>query len=110
MHGRSCVVVLVGTATAGRKWINYEIKKALEEGKGLVGIHVNKLLDRQLQSSTKGSNPFSGFTVDGASLTSLVKCHTPFGATSKAAYNDIATNIERWIEDAIDSSIKVNFS
>ena len=24
MHGRSCTVVLVGTNTAGRKWINHE--------------------------------------------------------------------------------------
>ena len=28
MRGRSCVVVLVGSKTAGRKWINYEIQKA----------------------------------------------------------------------------------
>ena len=29
MAKRSCVVVLIGENTAGRKWINYEIKKQL---------------------------------------------------------------------------------
>jgi hypothetical protein len=28
MQGRSCVVVLIGQHTAGRKWINYEIQRA----------------------------------------------------------------------------------
>jgi len=101
MYGRSCVVVLVGAKTAGRKWINYEIKKAWDDGKGLVGIHVNKLKDFNGETANKGANPFAGFSVGGVPLTQLVKCHTPFGATSKAAYRDISDNIETWIEDAI---------
>ena len=101
MHGRSCVVVLVGAKTAGRKWIKYEIKKAWEAGKGLVGIHVNKLKDGDGETSAKGANPFAGFTVDGVSMTQLVACYTPSGATSKAAYANISDNIERWIEDAV---------
>ncbi|MFH1515274.1 MAG: TIR domain-containing protein, partial [bacterium] len=28
LSGRSCTVVLIGEKTAGRKWINYEIKKS----------------------------------------------------------------------------------
>ena len=36
IRGRSCTVILVGSKTAGRKWITYEIKKswnnAREEG------------------------------------------------------------------------------
>ena len=28
LHGRSCTVVLIGSATAGRKWIKYEIEKS----------------------------------------------------------------------------------
>lgn len=101
MHGRSCVVVLVGANTAGRKWIEYEFKKAWEDRKGLVGIHVNKLKDRSRNTSAKGANPFTGFKVGDVPLTQLVKCHTPSGATSTAAYADIADNIETWIEGAI---------
>jgi MTH538 TIR-like domain (DUF1863) len=35
LHGRSCTVVLIGSGTAGRKWINYEIKKTWDDKKGL---------------------------------------------------------------------------
>ena len=43
MHGCSCTVVLVGSNTAGRKWINYEIIKSWDEGMGVVGIHIHGL-------------------------------------------------------------------
>ena len=101
MHGRSCAVVLVGSKTAGRKWINYEIRKAWDSGKGLVGIYINKLKDAAGDTATKGANPFSSYTVDGVPMTQLVNCYTPSGATSTATYNSISDNIESWIEDAI---------
>lgn len=32
LNGRSCTVVMVGAATAGRKWIDYEIKSSWDRG------------------------------------------------------------------------------
>ncbi|WP_448671274.1 TIR domain-containing protein [Pseudoxanthomonas mexicana] len=43
MKGTSCVIVLIGTDTSKRPWVNYEIKKAWEDGKGLLGIHIHNL-------------------------------------------------------------------
>ena len=103
MHGKSCLVVLVGTRTAGRKWIKYEIKKAWDARKGVVGIYVNKLKDVYGDTAEKGKNPFSDFTVNGVPMTQLVKCHTPSGSSSTAAYKDISENIEDWIEDAVEA-------
>ena len=103
MHGKSCLVVLVGAKTAGRKWIKYEIKKAWDAGKGVVGIYVNKLKDANVDTAEKGRNPFENLTVDGKLLTRFVKCHTPSGSSSTATYNDISDNIETWIEDAIEA-------
>lgn len=40
MAKRSCLVVLIGATTSGRKWINYEIEKAYELNKGIVGIYM----------------------------------------------------------------------
>ena len=37
LNGKSVAIVLIGTKTAGRKWINYEIKKAWNNQKGLFG-------------------------------------------------------------------------
>ncbi len=103
MSGRSCVVVLVGSNTAGRKWIKYEIEKAWNDKKGLLGIYINKLKDVKGNTSNKGRNPFSDFTVNGEPLTKYVSCYTPAGTSSKAAYDDISDNIESWIEDAIEA-------
>lgn len=58
MAMRSCIVVLVGATTAGRKWINYEIEKAYELKKGIVGIYIHGLKDKNENQTTKGKNPF----------------------------------------------------
>ena len=39
MKNRSCVVVLIGEDTAKSRWVKYEIEKAWNDGKGLVGIY-----------------------------------------------------------------------
>jgi hypothetical protein len=45
MYGKSCIVVLVGSDTANRKWINHEIIKGWDDGKGVVGIYIHGLKD-----------------------------------------------------------------
>lgn len=101
--GRSCAVVLIGTNTAGRKWINYEIEKAWNDGKGVVGVHIHNLKNSAGQQSTKGSNPFTGFTVgtDKTSLSSIVKAHDPPYSTSTNVYDHIKSNLAAWVEEAI---------
>lgn len=101
MKYKSCVVVLVGEDTHKRPWVKHEIKKAWEDGKGLVGIHIHNLKDPKTGTCSKGTNPFEQFTFkDGSKLSTKVKCHNP---SSTDAYNDIKNNIEKWIEDAIEA-------
>src|SRR3546814_894075 len=45
LKGKSVAIVLIGQNTAGRKWINYEIKKAWVDNKGILGIHIHNLKD-----------------------------------------------------------------
>lgn len=103
LNGRSCTVVLVGSQTAGRKWINYEIEKSWNDGKGVVGIHIHNLLNRNGQQSRMGANPFETFTMqrDKSKLSSIVKCYNVRSNDSKAVYNTIRNNIAAWIEEAI---------
>jgi len=99
MKYRSCVVVLVGAETASRPWVKYEIEKAWNDGKGLVGIYIHNLKCPRNGKSAKGGNPFDPFTLkDGNKLSSVVKCYDP---NSYDAYNDIKNNIENWVEHAI---------
>jgi hypothetical protein len=99
MRYRSCVVVLVGSSTANRKWVQREIQKAWAAGKGIVGIHIHNVNCPRNGKCTKGSNPFEQFTIGGKSMSSIVKCYDP---SPWDAYNNIAANIESWIEEAIN--------
>ena len=53
-----CVVVLIGENTYKSKWVDYEIKKAWADGKGLVGIYIHNLKDPKYGVSNKGKDPF----------------------------------------------------
>jgi len=99
MKYRSCVVVLVGSETASREWVKYEIKKAWTERKGLLGIYIHNLNCPNSGKCQQGTNPFEQFTFEnGTKLSSIVKCYNP---NYLDAYNDIRNNIEKWIEEAI---------
>lgn len=101
MKNRSCVIVLIGEETANRRWVKYEIKKAWNEGKGLLGIYIHNINDPVTGKCSKGKNPFDAFTFEnGQKLSSVVKCYDP---KPYDAYNDIADHLAQWVEDAIDS-------
>lgn len=108
MKGRSCTVVLIGANTAGRKWINHEIKKAWNDGLGLVGIHIHELIDSNQQKASKGANPFDGFTVGGRRLADIVRTYDPPHWDSRVVYNYIGQNIEAWVDEAIRIRESVN--
>jgi MTH538 TIR-like domain (DUF1863) len=57
MHGTSVTVVFIGSQTAGRKFINYEIEKSIARGNGLVGIQINALKDKDGSTDPVGSTP-----------------------------------------------------
>jgi len=101
MFGKSCVVVLIGRDTAGRKWINHEIVKGWERGKGIVGVHIHNLKDLSGNQSLKGTNPFDGFTIAGVSMSSIVKTYDPPFWDSKDVYAHIAKNLEAWSDEAV---------
>ena len=105
MAMRSCIVVLVGATTSTRRWVKYEIEKAYELGKGIVGIRIDRLEDQNGEQTTEGSNPFyQVYTDNGSRLSSHVELYEPPYRTSTYAYNDIKDNIERLIEEAIDNA------
>ena len=103
MHGRSCTVVLVGSNTAGRKWIKHEIIKSWDDGMGVVGIHIYGLKNLDGKVATKGSNPFDNIThgASGKKLSSIVRCYTPAGNDSKERYAWIKKHLANAVEEAI---------
>jgi len=103
MKGRSCCVVLVGSATANRKWINHEIIESWNKGMGVVGICIHGLKDREGYTSSKGGNPFDYITIRNQrrQLSSVVKCYDPPGRNSQEHYSWIAEHLANAVEEAI---------
>ena len=103
LSGRSCTVVLVGAATANRKWINHEIVTSWDNGMGVVEIHVSGLKDKDGNTALAGANPFDfvGYGSTGKKLSSVVKCYSPGGSTSQERYDWIKTNLAAAVEEAV---------
>ena len=104
IYRRSCIVVLVGTNTANRKWINYEIIKSWNKSMGVVGIHIHGLKDLDGNTSSMGKNPFDVDDVKygNKKLSSIVKCYKPAGRGSKEKYEWISKHLANKVEEAIN--------
>ena len=103
IKGKSCTVVLVGSNTANRKWINHEIVKSWDDGMGVVGIHIHGLKNLDGNIATKGKNPFDFITHSPTKkkLSSIVKCYNPAGSNSKERYAWISKHLANAVEEAI---------
>ncbi len=114
---RSCVVVLIGSETASRRWVQYEIEQAWKRGKGIVGVYINKLKNSKGEQDSKGRNPFKQFCIDKTfnyiglneepadanevNLATVCRTFDSIYQSSELVYDDIKENIESLIEEAI---------
>lgn len=102
MEYRSCTVVLIGSKTANRKWINHEIIESWNKKIGVVGIYIHRLKDSNGYTSDKGKNPFDYIKFNsGKELSSVINCYEPKGYDSQEKYNWISNNLSAIVEEAI---------
>lgn len=103
MIGKSCVVVLIGAETATRPWVDYEIRKGWDDGKGVLGIHIHGLKDNASMTCAIGANPFASIGLqNGRRLSDYAPVVNPEGWDSKQVYATISANIGDWIDQAIN--------
>lgn len=103
MNEADCAIVLIGQITAGRKWIEYEIRKAWDDGRGLFGIYVHNLKNHYGSQTSKGANPFAEIAIDGVpgALAGRVRCYDPPYLTGGEVAEYIRANLAEWIDHAI---------
>lgn len=99
LYGTSVTVVLIGSDTAGKKWINYEITASHKRGNGMLGIYINGLKDKYGKTSTKGKNPFDNFTFKKQEK---VVTYPVYDWVNDDGYN----NMGDWIEKAAKAAGK----
>ena len=97
MKYKAAVVVLVGAQTANRRWVKYEITKAWNDKRPLVGIRIHNMKDAAGDKDSKGPNPFDIALTDGSSMSKYIPLHDP---SATDAYGDIKKNLTTWIDGA----------
>jgi len=95
MNGCSVTVVLIGSDTYDRKWINYEIKKSYQEEMGLVGVRIHQIQDEDGNRDQRGQNPLSKYKDSNTdeSLSSIFNTYDWVGDNGRE-------NLGDWVEEA----------
>lgn len=57
LEGTSVTAVLIGSETASRRYVDYEIRKSIERGNGLLGIRIHMIPDRLGRADWPGNVP-----------------------------------------------------
>jgi hypothetical protein len=105
MKYKSAVVVLVGSQTASRDWVRYEITKAWRESRPLVGVRIHGLKDFNQKIDAPGANPFEKVSLkNGKKVSDYVTLHSPPGTDSRAVYASIKANLNTWVNGAYKRS------
>ena len=77
--------------------------QSLEQNKGVLGIYIHRLKNKDGTQSVKGANPFDEITFgnDRIRLSGAVKAYDPPYSESTSVYSHIKDNLSNWIEQAI---------
>jgi hypothetical protein len=58
LNGTSVTAVLIGQETADRDWVKHEIKRSVERGNALLGIHIHCVPERNGRITRRGKIPY----------------------------------------------------
>jgi MTH538 TIR-like domain (DUF1863) len=86
LFGTSVTVVLIGSQTANRKYVGYEIEKSVAVGNGLLGVRIHQIKDKNGNTDLAGPIPAS-----------LIKAGAPI-------YTYEYGKLGGWIEDAYNKA------
>lgn len=97
LRGSSVTVVLVGSETATRPWVKYEIESSIAQKKGIVFIDLDGMKTTQGFLYRSGASP-ANWTLNktGQSLSTYYKSYN-------WARNSGYQNIAQWVEDAYNA-------
>lgn len=98
LEGTSVTVVLIGSETLNRPFVQYEICKSLQRGNALIGVHINGIRDmRTLKGSTKCNvHTIVGHYNDNTPAYFDKVCDGIYDYTTQNGYVNLGT----WIESA----------
>jgi MTH538 TIR-like domain (DUF1863) len=95
--GSSVTAILIGQETAGRKWVNYELTRSHELGKGIIGIYIHKIKNIDGSTDLQGHNPLDDWTIQqNGQCVRLSSIYPTYDWITNSGYNNFAD----WVEKA----------
>lgn len=105
LEGTSVTVVLIGSETSERKYVNYEIEQSHDKGNGLLGIYIHKQKDQNGKTDKKGKNPFDNHYIkENNKKKYFSEIYPTYDWDNDGGYNNIGDWIEKAAKDAGRSS------
>jgi hypothetical protein len=89
--------VLIGDKTDGYELVNYEIKRSVAAGVGLVGIRVHNIEDADGDTAPRGSDPLDRYEINGTSLNEIFN-------TYDWQFENGPLNFDSWVDEAIETA------
>ncbi|MEW6864693.1 TIR domain-containing protein [Trueperella pyogenes] len=105
MEYKTAVVVLIGRETASRDWVQYEIQRAWDLRKPLLGIQIHGLSSMGT-TDIAGADPFtriggwSGVN-PGVPIFDPTQCGFFGDIDSKATYRELASKLSYWVTQGV---------
>lgn len=99
LKGTSVTVVLFGAETSGRPWVQHEIKRSHELGKGILAIDIHSINAPGQGTDYQGKNPLDHWT-DRDKKVPLSQLYRTYDWVRDDGYN----NMPAWIEAAAKSA------
>jgi hypothetical protein len=96
LDGTSVTAVLIGSQTADRKWVNYEIIESVKRGNGLLGIYIHNVKDLNGRTDVRGANPFDSLRWDNGKGAQLSLTYP----TYDWVFDNGRANLSSWVEAA----------
>lgn len=104
LEGTSVTIVLIGSETLNRPFVQYEICKSLQRGNAVIGVHINGIKDmRTLMTATKGNtHTVIGYYDDKSPAYFDSICDGIYDYITQNGYANMGT----WIESAAKKRTK----
>ena len=101
MNWKKAVIVLVGRETANRKYVQYEIERAWQMRKPLLGVRIHGLSSMSDGADTAGPNPFDMLGLPSVPL--FDPTHGGFYGpiNTQITYGNLMYNLPRWAEQGV---------
>jgi hypothetical protein len=97
LSGTSVTVVLIGTQTSTRDWVQYEIRESYQRGNGMLAIKIHDIKDSERRMDTPGDNNFGEIYRDSNGNSIYFRQLYP---TYDWVLHDGYNNLGEWVETA----------